>query len=79
MALSDETPIQEELSVFNQNSCSSMRKANETPCFNRPTMRLDGSVLGFKNMGSFEEYSDDGRMEESVETATTSFRQLVKQ
>lgn len=42
-------------------------------------MRFDGSVLGFKNMRSFEEYSEDEQMEESVETATTSFRQLVKQ
>ena len=74
--LTDETPIKEELSVFNQNSSCSIRLANETPCFNKPSMRLVGSMLGMKNNGisSFEE---DG-LEASVDTATTSFRQLMK-
>ena len=70
----DETPIKEELSVFNQNSFSSsmMRLANETPCFNKPSARFGAgrSMLGGLNCGA---YTLD-RLEESVDTATTSFQ-----
>ena len=69
MTEDDETPIKEDLSVFNQNSSSEMRFANETPCFNKPSMRFGaGSSMLGANIREFED-----RLEESVDTATTSF------
>ena len=84
----DETPIKEELSVFNQDSADSVMKENETPCFNKPTMRILGNhgsmmsnfAASGKATSSFEDIFKSNTLEEqSVDTATTSLRQLVKQ
>ena len=88
----DETPIKEELSVFNQKSSGSsdsrsssvMRLANETPCFNKPSARLAaaGGACSSMMLGGFlshddggvASYSEQDRLEESADTATTSFQ-----
>ena len=79
----DETPIKEELSVFNQTSANSITKMNETPCFNKPSMRIFGNnssmlsnLENAKGTSSFEDYQN--MLEESADTDTTSFRQHLK-
>ena len=62
--------------MFNQHSRTSMLKANETPCFSKHETRFDASAQGKKKVGGFDPEGDrdSSRLEESVETATTSFR-----